>query len=768
MVMNTQKTVQIVWMALALALPAAAANWTDYSDDFSGFVVETDSVLHSTFYEIGVNPLPEPYLLYHGSGASRGLLFMGHGEQPAGLGYCLSYDAARSRRMIAGTFTLTVSFPCDEQVSQTPSGGLHYATSHDGIAWSRKQQLWAGRQTLPIRSTEGVCYLLFTGDRAKIDDVRVTLSIAPAAIVVRPNSGMTIQQAIDSANSGDIIEVAAGTYTGPGNWDLDFRGKRITLRSANGPGSTTILCGVGHRGFYFHQGETSDSVLSGFTIRGGRLSGSSTLGGGIYCEEAGPTIINCVVEDCAAGLGGGIAALGGRPTFLGCTIRNCTATSAGSGLYLFDAEATFAGCTISNNSGSARGGGVYASGVTLDATFSNCVISDNRAIAGGGVLAERFAGWGQQCSVSIVNCTIVRNRLTSVGSAGGVDAGDAEVTIRNSIVWDNDGAAVAPAYAVDVSYSNVQGGYWGSGNISAYPQSADFAYRLNAESPCIDAGDPSSSAAAEPSPNGGRIDMGAYGGTVEAPASSRSILHVDITGIQPGSYRRIQTAIDRARDGDTILVWPGVYEEEITFQGKAITVQSAADAAVITARDRACSFYMGEGPDSVLSNFVITGCGESAIFCNGASPTLKNLTIVKNFIGIDGYGGASPDIVNCILWENQKACLFAVSARYSCIEPTPWDVQMNNIKSIAGNISADPLFADSARGDYHLKSFYGRYDPRTDSWVKDAGKTLSPCIDKGDPSDDARNEPRGNGSRVNMGAYGGTRFASKSGEAICP
>jgi hypothetical protein len=262
--------------------------------------------------------------------------------------------------------------------------------------------------------------------------------------------------------------------------------------------------------------------------------------------------------------------------------------------------------------------------------------------------------------------------------------------------------------------------------------------------------------------------MGAYGGTVEAVTSLRSILHVDNTRIYPGSYATIQAAIDRARHGDTILVWPGVYEEEITFQGKAITVQSAADAAVITARDRACSFYMGEGADSVLANFVITGCGESGVFCNGASPTLRNLTIVKNFIGIDGYGGAAPDVVNCIIWENTKAALFDVGARYSCIEPTSWDVQVKNINAAAGNISADPLFADSANGDYHLKSPFGHYSPWTDTWVRDPAQSLSPCIDKGDPSDDSRNEPRGNGGRVNMGAYGGTRCASKSGEPECP
>ncbi len=168
-----KKTVQIVLLALLLALPAAGADWTNYADDFSTDKAESDSSLHSTFYETTVNPLPEPYLQYHGTGAGRGLVFMAYDDQPAELGYCLSYGAAQSRRMITGTFTLNVSFPCDGDVSQSPPGELFYAVSPDGIAWSQKQSLWAGQQTIPIRSTEGKCYILFSGDRAKIDNVRV-------------------------------------------------------------------------------------------------------------------------------------------------------------------------------------------------------------------------------------------------------------------------------------------------------------------------------------------------------------------------------------------------------------------------------------------------------------------------------------------------------------------------------------------------------------------------------------------------------------------
>ena len=68
-------------------------------------------------------------------------------------------------------------------------------------------------------------------------------------------------------------------------------------------------------------------------------------------------------------------------------------------------------------------------------------------------------------------------------------------------------------------------------------------------------------------------------------------------------------AINTSQNGDTVLVWPGVYVGPINFYGKAITLTSATDAAVLTAPgDYAVSFYSGEGPVSVLKNFVIRGC----------------------------------------------------------------------------------------------------------------------------------------------------------------
>jgi hypothetical protein len=96
----------------------------------------------------------------------------------------------------------------------------------------------------------------------------------------------TIQQGIDHASTGDTVLVADGTFTGEGNKNLDFKGKAITVVSQNGPEKCVIDCEGEGRGFSFHSGEGSDSVLSGFTIK----NGNRQRAGGISCENSSPEI----------------------------------------------------------------------------------------------------------------------------------------------------------------------------------------------------------------------------------------------------------------------------------------------------------------------------------------------------------------------------------------------------------------------------------------------------------------------------------------------
>jgi hypothetical protein len=153
-----------------------------------------------------------------------------------------------------------------------------------------------------------------------------------------------------------------------------------------------------------------------------------------------------------------------------------------------------------------------------------------------------------------------------------------------------------------------------------------------------------------------------------------------------------------------------------------------------------------------------------------SSPMLLNCTICDNVAtqaeggGISIWQDARPILINCIVWSNSDVDGIAATSQisgfaevsYSCVQGS---TSMNPWAGI-GNIDEDPFFADPENGDYHLKSQAGRWNPASQSWVID--QVSSPCIDAGDPGDSVGLERFPNGSRINIGAYGGTPEASLS------
>lgn len=287
-------------------------------------------------------------------------------------------------------------------------------------------------------------------------------------------------------------------------------------------------------------------------------------------------------------------------------------------------------------------------------------------------------------------------------------------------------------------------------------------------------------------------------------------------------YDSIQEAIAAAQDLDTILVHEGTYYETPTLMGKPVTVTRFVPGApeiaaypVIDAQSRGSVITAdhGEGPHCVLSGFVLTGGRHdngSAIACIGASPTVRNCLIVgnrsnsahgatvrcelsdslfENCTIVDNYAGAngtplySADsnlvIKNSILWGNAPGEILVASGTapfisYSDIQgawPGPGNINLGPLFTLPGYWSdpTDPLslpvppdhpFAIWIHGDYHLLSQTGRWDPMVSGWIADG--LTSPCVDTGDPLSAWADEPKPNGGRINMGAFGGTDQASLS------
>ena len=143
--------------------------------------------------------------------------------------------------------------------------------------------------------------------------------------------------------------------------------------------------------------------------------------------------------------------------------------------------------------------------------------------------------------------------------------------------------------------------------------------------------------------------------------------------------------------------------------------------------------------------------------------TLRNVTIADhpckgtlgNAVAVQTSGVV--EIVDSIMWGNggddfATDDTSTLTATYTLSEE-PIDG--------AGNLSADPRFADPTAGDFHVRSTKGRFDPATGQFVIDADD--SPTIDAGDPASAYALEPGPNGLRVNLGHTGNTPEASMGG-----
>ena len=246
---------------------------------------------------------------------------------------------------------------------------------------------------------------------------------------VPPGTGKTLHVPGDySTLRAAILATLSGDQieVAPGTYyeRIHFDGKALRLYSSEGPAVTTIHGGETGTVVHCNSSVGADTVMEGFTITGS--PNWIIHGGGMYNFYGSPAVINCVFSGNSAYHGGG--------------------------MHNYNANPTVTNCTFTGNSATTNGGGM-CNYVSSSPTVTNCTFTLNSAGGNGAGISNEFLS-----NPTMVNC----------------------------IVWDNSPDNIyGPA---TISYSAIEGGWPGVGNIDADPLFIAGSLCLSADSPCIDAG----------------------------------------------------------------------------------------------------------------------------------------------------------------------------------------------------------------------------------------------------------------------------------------
>jgi len=241
-----------------------------------------------------------------------------------------------------------------------------------------------------------------------------------------------------------------------------------------------------------------------------------------------------------------------------------------------------------------------------------------------------------------------------------------------------------------------------------------------------------------------------------------------------GTLTMIRTEVTDNYSGGAALYWPQDSGGVGVYVGGAITGTVLIQNCLF--RNNRC--YSA----NVASGLGGNGAALKIMPSDGTIPIhVINCTFTGNRTdAINGQGGAIYidkgilTVRNAIFWDNQVTGegAFAdgndiyvagdatLTLSYACIDTEGNVVVADTATGNFGNgiFAADPLFVSPA--DSHLQSKEGYWDRATQSWLKSPNN--SPCIGAGDKADDNSLAPLPRSSRINLGAYGGTPFASKT------
>lgn len=217
----------------------------------------------------------------------------------------------------------------------------------------------------------------------------------------------TIREGIQAAHEGDTLFIAPGTYSGPMNRGLEFRGVNVVIRCLEGPGTVTIDCENEDRAFYLHGWEDTTSVIDGLTI----IRGLAEYGGAVRCYRAAVRLVNLTFSGNRAYRFGGAVYLEYSNTVIrhGAFVENW-AGNRGGAVSLHRSAAVMRDVGFKGNVGRMGGGAIHIS--RSGPYIRDCRFYSNSTGYGGGGACADLLG-----SPTFEGCLFHRNTAPESGGA---------------------------------------------------------------------------------------------------------------------------------------------------------------------------------------------------------------------------------------------------------------------------------------------------------------------------------------------------------------